>query len=495
MNVNKAQNQSNKVKSKLKDTRLDIPNHSRPKSRKLTKREAISIDYNLPKAFGWAPLETTSKQIMKLLKSKNLPLKPYSTPPLLQKRTSVARSEKYTKIRRQPFVEQGVEFETMLPLGYEAHEAKKEAREPPPVDNIGLESIMNNNDLNINDKIYNFQTNYADGEELDGDDYENDSDYEDFADLLKTHYSSKKKEKVKIDVPSTKPIVTHHHEQATIQRYPNMQRHRVRPNKAGNRGPSRPFRPSRKKRPPKILSPIIHQHLQHPANQKAPPRQPISNKKFQPPPLPPAAPSLNEPPKAEQQFQDEQSDLDNDSLLPTIYEPTSLQSILATHKIHTNVLRTRPRTQNVAYYSNGEDLPPLSINRQDGELISPYYYSKDGKWEEVYPKNNPMTLNNYQTKIQESKKEQEEEERRQYHVRQRIEQLQRQIEEERAKTEELLRAKELTKRIDNVDKEEKEIKNSGPITKSLAETAILALKLGEKVLNLYESVEPYVSNG
>ena len=45
------------------------------------------------------------------------------------------------------------------------------------------------------------------------------------------------------------------------------------------------------------------------------------------------------------------------------------------------------------------------------------------------------------------------------------------------------------------EKEEKEIENSGPITKSLAETAILALKLGEKVLNLYESVEPYVSNG
>merc|ERR1711902_353102 len=130
------------------------------------------------------------------------------------------------------------------------------------------------------------------------------------------------------------------------------------------------------------------------------------------------------------------------------------------------------------------DLPPLDIDRQDGELVSPYYYSKDGKWEEVYPKNNPMTLSNYQTKIQESKKEQEEEERRQYHVRQRIEQLQREIEEERARNEELLRAKELSKRIDSIEKEEKEIENSGPITKSLAETAILALKLGEKVLNL-----------
>ena len=466
-----------------------------PKSRKLVKREAISIDYNLPKAFGWAPLESTSKQIMKLLKNKNLPLKPYSTAPLLQKRVSVARSEKYSKIRRQPFVEQGVEYETMLPMGYEEHTAQKEAREPPPVDNIGLESVINGNNLHFNDQIFNFQTNNADEDELDYDDYENDSDYEDFADLLKTHYSSKKKEKVKIDVPSKKPTITHHHEQATIQRYPNMQRQRVRPNNLGNQGSNRPFRPSRKKRPPKIPAPKIHQHLKHPANHKKPPKHPIRNKKFQPPPLPPAAPSPNEPPKAEQQFQEEIIDVEEDSLLPTIYEPTSLQSILATHKIHTNVLRTRPRTQNVAYYSNGEDLPPLDIDRQDGELVSPYYYSKDGKWEEVYPKNNPMTLSNYQTKIQESKKEQEEEERRQYHVRQRIEQLQREIEEERARNEELLRAKELSKRIDSIEKEEKEVESSGPITKSLAETAILALKLGEKVLNLYESVEPYVSNG
>ena len=473
---------------------------AKPKSLKKVKREAISIDYNLPKAFGWAPLEATSKQIMKMLKQKALG-KTYSAAPLLQKRTSVARSEKYSKIRRQPFVEQGVEYETMLPLGYEKHEAQKEARGPaPPLeDNIGLESLMNNN-LQFNDKIFNFQNAYANVQELeDEDDYESDSDYEDFADLLKTHYSSKKSEKAKKPVPSKKPTITHHTpQQATIQRYPNMKRHRVRPNKIGNRGPSRPFRPSRKKRPPTIPAPKIHQNLNHPANHKTNPRKHLHKQNFQPPPLPPAAPAVNEPPIAEQQYQEQQGAPEDESLLPTIYEPTSLQSILATHKIHTNVLRTRPRTQNVAYYSNGDDLPPLDIDRQDGELVSPYYYSKDGQWEEVYPKtkkDDAMTLSKYQIKIQESKKEQKEEERRQYHVRQRIEQLQREIEEERARNEELLRAKEITKRRDNIEKEEKEIEESGPITKSLAETAILALKLGEKVLNLYESVEPYVSNG
>ena len=104
---------------------------------------------------------------------------------------------------------------------------------------------------------------------------------------------------------------------------------------------------------------------------------------------------------------------------------------IATHRIHTNVLRTRPRTQNVAYHATGDDVPPLEIERQDGPgtLDSPYYYSKDGEWEEVYP-HSPMTLGKYQTMIEKSKKEQNDEERRQYHVRQQIESLQKEIEAE-----------------------------------------------------------------
>ena len=105
-----------------------------------------------------------------------------------------------------------------------------------------------------------------------------------------------------------------------------------------------------------------------------------------------------------------------------------------------------------------------------------------------------MTLNRYQTMIEKSKEDQEEEERRQYYMRQEIEKLQKEIEDERAKNEELKRATELSKRIDNIEKEEKGIEESGPITKSLAHTAILALQLGDKIMQLYESVEPYVVN-
>ena len=82
----------------------------------------------------------------------------------------------------------------------------------------------------------------------------------------------------------------------------------------------------------------------------------------------------------------------------------------------------------------------------------------------------------------------------QYYMRQEIEKLQREIEKERAKNEELKRATELSKRTDSIEMEEKDIDESQPISKSLAQTAILALQLGDKLMQLYESVEPYVVN-
>lgn len=476
--INKFNNKLTSGNNILKNrNRHDSP-INRPISRKIVKRDVrrdgirdVSID--LPKVFGWEPLESTSMQIMKMLQNKKLPVMPYNAEKLLQKRRTVAKSDKYPKIRRQPVVEQGVEYETMLPLGYEEYEALQEAREPPPVD-------VDNTNSNY-DGIFaslNKDTN----------EYDSDVDYEDFAEQLMSHYSSTTPERVEKPTDNKKPEVTHHHEQAHIQRYPNMHRQRVRPQKKRKRRPNKPFLSSPKRRPEKPPS-RFHQRLKHPANHKSPLRQPPLQH-HQPPPPPPPPPPVEQP-KAEQQFQEDQKLLNDESMLPTIYEPTSLQSILATHKIHTNVLRTRPRTQNVAYYPNGEDSLPVTLERQDGDLVSPYYYSKDGEWEEVYP-HTPMTLSKYQTMIEKSKEEQEEEERRQYYMRQEIEKLQKEIEEERAKNEELKRATELSKRIDNIEKEEKGVEESGPISKSLAQTAILALKLGDKIMQLYESVEPYV---
>ena len=455
---------------------------TRPISRKIVKRDAEALD--LPKAFGWAPLETTSKQIMKLLKGRNLPMMPFNSQKLLQKRRTVAKSEKYPKVRRQPAVEQGVEYETMLPLGYEEYESRQESREPPPV--------------NVDENIFTRDHAFPNINNQYSEDNNDEPDYEDFAEQLKTHYLDKKQPDLnKSPTDKKTPTITHYHEQAHIQRYPNMQRQKVRVQKKVKRKINTQPRPFPKRRIEKA-PPRLHQRLKHPANRKRPFKAPLTQQR-QPSTTPP--PPVVDPPKAEQQFQEIQQSLPDESLLPTIYEPTSLQSILATHKIHTNVLRTRPRTQNVAYHALGEDLAPLETDRRDdGDLVSPYYYSKDGQWEEVYPKTpkprTPMTLSKYQTMIDESKKEQAEEERRQYYVRQQIERLQQEIEEERARNEELKRSNELSKRIDSAQaKEEKEIEEVKPITKSLAETAILALNLGDKLLQLYESVEPYVTNG
>ena len=93
--------------------------------------------------------------------------------------------------------------------------------------------------------------------------------------------------------------------------------------------------------------------------------------------------------------------------------------------------------------------------------------------------------------IEKSKEEQADEERRQYYMRQQLKRLQEEVEKEKAKNRRIDNADELSKRKDTLETSKKETENT-PISKSLAETAILALKLGDKIMQLYESVEPYV---
>ena len=72
---------------------------------------------------------------MKLLKDKNLPMIPYKAQRLLQKRRTVETSERYPKVRRQPKINQGVEYETMLPMGYRGYDAvPAESRAPPQIE-------------------------------------------------------------------------------------------------------------------------------------------------------------------------------------------------------------------------------------------------------------------------------------------------------------------------------------------------------------------------
>ena len=542
ISINKSKTQNNIFNNRQSND----PPITRPLKHRVVKRESEPLD--LPTAFGWEPLESTSKQIMKLLKDKNLPMIPYKAQRLLQKRTTVETSKRYPKVRRQPKINQGVEYETMLPMGYRGYDAvPAESRAPPQIE-------VNAAILERNMNFPSWENQFSDEDDEDYTEY----DYEDFAEELKKHYSSKKQRLTKDPAVTQRPIVTHHHEQAHIQRYPDMQRQKIRQEFTDKPRPISPHRPPPKRRPRPPKTPArLHQRLTHPANRrsslqqpqapkhvqrlnhpanrkssvqhiqaqsndhrlkptpnlksplklppeqnnqqrlnhavtrKRPPHQPQSQNKQQFTPPPPAPlPAVSESPKAEKQFQEIQGSIPDENLLPTIYEPTSLQSILATHRIHTNVLRTRPRTQNVAYHATGDDVPPLEIERQDGPgtLDSPYYYSKDGEWEEVYP-HSPMTLGKYQTMIEKSKKEQNDEERRQYHVRQQIESLQKEIEAERARNEELRLANDISKRTDTIEKEAKEEVESKPITKSIAETAILALTLGDKILQLYEKME------
>ena len=136
-------------------------------------------------------------------------------------------------------------------------------------------------------------------------------------------------------------------------------------------------------------------------------------------------------------------------------EPTSLQAILANHQIHTNVLKTRPRTQNVAY----PQFPPSENLTPDTDGDSYFYYTNQEPMRRLQNvHDNPMTLNRYQQMIDESK------------------------------TKEYLA--DIEPNPDSIKREDVEKK---PEKKTLAETAVIALKLSEKVLDLYKSMSPYIA--
>ena len=244
----------------------------------ITKRDAEAIE--MPKVFGWEPLEATSKKIMKLLNPSKHPIAAFMSQPLDKKRRNISvgsQTKGYPKVRRQPTQKGEVEYETMLPLGYEN---RQEAREPPPVQ--------------VDWPIIKSENEYVD-EQLPTDEY----DYQDFAQLLEKHYSSELPGLYDTRPSSNrKQTAKHHHKQAHVQRYPNLPTHKVKiPNKVrrkikpSKRIPSHPTSrpqqvpsrlqqvPSHLQQAPSRLQQVpsrIHQNLKHPANGQSTVHVPIS---------------------------------------------------------------------------------------------------------------------------------------------------------------------------------------------------------------------------
>ena len=94
--------------------------------------------------------------------------------------------------------------------------------------------------------------------------------------------------------------------------------------------------------------------------------------------------------------------------------------------------------------------------------------------------------------IELSKEKKAEDERMRYYNRQKIMKLRHEIRlEAESKQEELKRkGEELSKRQDVVEEDSEPVE---PKTKNFAETAIMALTLGQKVLDLYKTVSPYIN--